>query len=159
MSQFVDLRLSQNANRPNLSLEINNTVKLLVGDIGIQTISVANTALASSVKVMLSGTVTFFQELEAPNTDAMVFLLIEKNGGDTFGSGILIYEEIVQPGTIDVQTIFPASVSCADFPTADEVNAGQIRYTLFITSTSTQFSADILLNGPTTFNGIASADS
>ncbi|OXM15488.1 hypothetical protein [Paenibacillus herberti] len=155
--QFVDLRLSQALNSSTGSVEIFETQFLLIGDIGLQTVSVANTPLAGSVKVMLNGTATFFENLDESNANARVTLVIEKNGGDTFGSGIFIYEELVQPGLVGVDVSFPAVINCADLPTADEVNAGQIRYTLFITSDTPQFSDNVLLSGPVTFNGVAAA--
>ncbi|SDT33400.1 hypothetical protein SAMN05444162_3863 [Paenibacillaceae bacterium GAS479] len=155
--QFVDLRLSQALNSTGDGVEVYDTQFLLIGDIGLQTVSVANTPLAESVKVMLNGTVTFFQNLDESNSNARVTLLIEKNGADTFGSGTFVYEELVQPGLVEVDVLFPAVINCADLPTADEVNAGQIRYTLFITSDTPQFSDNVLLSGPVTFNGVAAA--
>ncbi|MCM3746500.1 hypothetical protein M3223_03945 [Paenibacillus pasadenensis] len=155
--QFVDLRLSQATNLSSGGPEIYDGQFLLVGDIGLQTVSVANTPLASSVKVMLNGTVTFFQNLDESNSTARVTLVIEKNGGDTFGSGIFVYEELVQPGIVGEDVLFPAVINCADFPTTDEANAGQIRYTLFITSDTPQYSYNVELSGPATFNGVAAA--
>ncbi|OXM15490.1 hypothetical protein [Paenibacillus herberti] len=151
--QFLDLRLSQALNAPTASVPI-GTEFILVGDIGLQTVIVANTPMAANVKVMLSGTVAFLSE---DDTDTNISLVIEKNGGDTFGSGISIYAELIQPGTNGNTTLFPASINCADFPSVAEVNAGQIRYTLFI-SAPIPTAGEVTLVGPATFNGIAAAD-
>ncbi|MCM3746497.1 hypothetical protein M3223_03930 [Paenibacillus pasadenensis] len=152
--QFLDLRLSQALNSPTASVPL-GTELLLVGDIGLQTVAAANTPMAATVKIMLTGTMAYMTEEQR---DANVSVAIEKNGGETFGSGILVYSNLLMPGTLGSVTIFPISVSCADFPTVAEVNAGQIRYTLFISSPVPD-GEDTSLIGPVAFNGIAVADS
>ncbi|MBD8498773.1 hypothetical protein [Paenibacillus arenosi] len=143
--KVLDMRLSQLSNTDTGTLNIEET-PILIGDVGLITTAVAGTAQAGDVRVWLSGTVGVgYGSAEEPE----ILIRIERNGTETFGSGTLIYTE-------SFLTVFsnflPISITVTDFPPATDVNANQIRYTLFISSSE---NAGIELSGPVTFNGIA----
>ncbi|WP_339319541.1 hypothetical protein [Paenibacillus sp. FSL R10-2734] len=143
---FVDERISINSNNSNGSVLLSST-PLLIGDIGLQTGVVANTTNAGNVRVALSGTVNVTGDT---GLFATITLTIERNGTGTAGSGTLIYTEVFN--TNGLASFSPLSITTGDFPLAAAVNAGQIRYTLFIVS-----SGSTTLRGPVGFNGSASA--
>ncbi|MCR8843865.1 hypothetical protein NQ117_09205 [Paenibacillus sp. SC116] len=143
--KVLDMRLSQLSNTDTGILPIEDT-PILIGDVGLITTAIAGTAQAGDVRVWLSGTVgVSLGSAEEPN----ILVSIERNGTETFGSGTLIYTE-------SFLTVFsndlPISITATDFPPATDVNASQIRYTLFISSSAA--SGNTLI-GPATFNGIA----
>ncbi|MBD8498772.1 hypothetical protein [Paenibacillus arenosi] len=142
--EVLDVRLSQLSNTNTGTLQIEDT-PILIGDVGLITTAAAGTAQAGDVRVWLSGTVGVSTTGEPPD----ILLRVERNGTDTFGSGTLIYTETVNPAVVSNLSI---SVTAADFPSVTDVNANQIRYTLFISSSAA--SGNTLI-GPATFNGIA----
>lgn len=143
---FVDERISVYSNVSGRSIML-SPIPLLIGDIGLQTVAVANTANAANVRVALNGTA-------APAGGTGLFttitLTIERNGTSTAGSGTLIYTEVFNTG--GNASFSPISITTGDSPPADAVNAGEIRYTLFIASAGTT-----TLPGPVGFNGSAVA--
>lgn len=143
---FVDQRISVHSSSSGGTTTVTAT-PLFIGDIGIQTLAVANTAVASDVRVALNGTVNLLGGVE---TVATVTLTIERNGAGTAGTGTLIYTETFD--TDGEVNFSPLSITTGDFPSLTDVNAGQIRYTLFVAS-----SEDITLLGPVGFNGTAVA--
>lgn len=143
---FVDQRISINSNNSD-GETILGVTPLLIGDIGLQTASVANTANAANVRVALDGSVNITGDIEL---FATVTLTIERNGTGVAGTGALIYTEVFN--TAGDATFSPISITTGDFPPAAAVNANEIRYTLFIASTGTT-----ILAGPVGFNGSAVA--
>jgi len=144
--QFLDERLSIQSNE-NTGTGFLSATPLLIGDIGLQTGSV-DPGNEDSVRVALQGTVGF---LGAVEVTATLTLTIERNGTGTPGTGVLIYTETFD--TDGSASFGQMSLTAADFPPALAVLADQIRYTLFITSTS----GSIVFSGPAVFNGSASA--
>lgn len=139
---FVDQRISVHSSSTGGTTTITAT-PLFIGDIGLQTLAVANTSVAGDVRVALTGTVGVLGGVE---TLATITLTIERNGTGVAGTGTLIFTE-----TFDTDgdvSLSPLSITTGDFPSIADVNAGQIRYTLFIAS-----SEDITLLGPVAFNG------
>ncbi|WP_438432815.1 hypothetical protein [Gorillibacterium sp. sgz500922] len=145
--EFLDMRTSLFSNNSS-GTTIATDTPLLIGDIGLQTASVANTTNASNVRVALEGTVGLPGDQGLITTITMT---IERNGGNTPGSGTLIYVEVFN--TNGVAAFSPLSITASDFPPAAAVNAGQIRYTLFISAAETP----IAIGGPVGFNGWAAA--
>jgi hypothetical protein len=143
---FVDERISIFANDNTGALVLTAT-PLLIGDIGLQTFTVANTAIAANVRIALDGTVKVTGDVEL---FATLTLTIERNSTGIAGTGVLIYTQIFE--TDGFESIPPLSITAGDFPPAAAVNAGQIRYTLFIASTGA-----VTLTGPVGFNGSAAA--
>lgn len=143
---FIDERISIYSN-VNTGTTILSATPLLIGDVGLQTAAVANTANAESVRVALDGTVNISGDVEL---FATITLTIERNGTGTPGTGTLIYTEVFE--TSGQASISPLSITTGDFPPVAAVNAGQIRYTLFVASTGAA-----VLSGPVGFNGSAAA--
>ncbi|MCM3747213.1 hypothetical protein M3223_07575 [Paenibacillus pasadenensis] len=147
--QFLDERLSTLLIDSSGTELLSNT-PLLIGDIGLQ---VAAAQLVpehlTSVRVSLTGMIGI-REIEGPMELSLNFTIrIERNGTDTFGSGTVIFEENFI--LIGEPAFSPLAVVAGDFPPADVVMEGQIRYTMFISlprGTPT-------LTGPVTFNGSA----
>ncbi|CAH1204122.1 hypothetical protein PAECIP111893_02147 [Paenibacillus plantiphilus] len=125
-----------------------STTPLLIGDIGLQTGVAIHSGNAANVRVALEGTVGLTVATEAT---AIITLTIERNGSSTAGTGVLIHQQVFE--TDFVRVFSPLSITAGDFPPAALVLAGEIRYTLFISSTSDA----IILSGPVGFNGSASA--
>ncbi|GMK42524.1 hypothetical protein PCCS19_55840 [Paenibacillus sp. CCS19] len=155
--QFIDMRMSEHI---SIAIEdgeeINNSSALFVGDLGIQTFAVVGTPNQSDVRVWLSGTVTVLRPagIKTPPPDVKLFIV--RNGDGTSTSGSLIYQMSFNSGT-DNLTVSPISITACDFPDANLVAAGQIRYSLFITSASPPGTEDLFLIGPVAFNGMACA--
>ena len=145
--QFLDERLSMQSN-VNTGTGFFSATPLLIGDIGLQTGAAVDAGNEDSVRVALQGTVGF---LGAVEVTATLTLTIERNGTGTAGTGVLIYTETFD--TDGSASFGQVSLTAADFPPALAVLANQIRYTLFITSTSDS----IGFSGPAVFNGSASA--
>lgn len=143
---FVDQRISIHSNNSSGTTGL-TTTPLLIGDIGLQTVSVANTPNAANVRVALDGTANVSGDVEL---FATITLTIERNGTSTPGTGTLIYTEVFN--TFGMASFSPLSITAGDFPPALAVNAGEIRYTLFIAS-----SGGATLRGPVGFNGTAAA--
>lgn len=121
---------------------------LLIGDIGLQVVAAqAVPEHVTSVRVALSGMVGIVPGVEeAPE----ITVCIERNGGDTLGSGIMIFREDFN--TQGLSAFSPLVVAAGDSPPVEAVLAGQIRYTLFVSATD---SVNTILSGPVTFNGSA----
>ncbi|GMK42492.1 hypothetical protein PCCS19_55520 [Paenibacillus sp. CCS19] len=145
--QFLDERLSVHRN-DSAGAEPITTTPLLIGDIGLQTVAAAPAGNSGLVRIALTGIAGV--DIGVENT-ANVKLTIERNGTGTAGTGTVIYTDtlFLGGGSIDNP---PISVVAGDFPPANVVEAGQIRYSLFISADS-----DITLMGPAVFNGSASA--
>ncbi|SET12161.1 hypothetical protein [Paenibacillus sp. NFR01] len=143
---FLDERISVFSNISTGTTLI-ETTPVLIGDIGLQTFAVANTPDASNARVALNGSVQLDGDVEL---FATVTLTIERNSTGTAGTGTLIYTEVFD--TDGITSLAPLSITTGDFPPAAAVNAGQIRYSLFISST-----IEIILTGPVGFNGSAVA--
>ncbi|MDF2923957.1 MAG: daunorubicin resistance protein DrrC [Paenibacillaceae bacterium] len=143
---FLDERISIHSNI-NTGTTLVDTTALLIGDIGLQTFSVANTPNAADVRIALAGTVNLLGEVELFTT---ITLTIERNSTGIAGTGTLIYTEVYETDGSD--SLSPLSITTGDFPPAVAVNAGQIRYSLFVSST-----LEITMNGPVGFNGSAVA--
>lgn len=157
--QFLDMRMSEHISIAiEDSEEINNGSALFVGDLGIQTFAVVGTPNQSDVRVWLSGTVTVLRPGGVQGPPADVELFITRNGDGTPSTGTRIYEMTFNSGT-EILTVSPISITACDFPNASLVAAGQIRYTLFITSASPPGTGDLFLIGPVAFNGMACAGS
>lgn len=139
-------------------VELNNGSALFIGDLGIQTLAAVGTPNQGDVRIWLSGTVTVLRPggVQTPPPDVKLF--ITRNGDGTLSSGTLIYNMTFNSGT-EILTVSPISITACDFPSASLVAAGQIRYTLFITSASPPGTGDLFLIGPVAFNGIACAGS
>ncbi|MWC28031.1 hypothetical protein [Paenibacillus sp. MMS18-CY102] len=146
--QFLDGRLSVFRN-DSAGTDLLTDTPLLIGDVGLQTGAAALLGNVGDVRVALTGTVGIFTE----GTGAEIILTVERNGTDSAGSGVLILTESFF--TNGLSSVVPISVSAGDFPTASEVAAGEIRYTLFIAAIISEGS--ILLSGPVVFNGTAFA--
>jgi len=157
--QILDMRMSEHISiATDDGEEINNGSVLFVGDIGIQTLAVVGTPNQSDVRVWLSGTVTVHRPGGINSPPPNVELFITHNGDGTPTSGTQIYHMTFNSGTVNV-TVSPISITACDFPSVSIVAAGQIRYTLFITSASPPGTGDLFLFGPVAFNGIACAGS
>jgi len=158
--QFLDMRLSEHSgfSGAGSTPEINVDNPLFIGDLGLQTLAIAGTPNASDVRVWLSGTITVFRPGETETLPPAMTVVITRNGNGTLASGTIIYSGSVQPGVFNLN-VFPISVTAADFPPADAVNAGQIRYSLFIFSVALTGEGSLFLEGPVAFNGIAVAGS
>lgn len=157
--QFLDMRMSEHISiATEDGEEINNSSAMFIGDLGIQTLAAVGTPNQGDVRVWLSGTVTVLRPggIRTPPPDVELFIL--RNGDGTPTSGSLIYHMTFNSGT-DNLTVSPISITACDFPNANLVAVGQIRYTLFIRSDSTPGTGDLLLIGPVAFNGMASAGS
>ncbi|SDT51744.1 hypothetical protein SAMN05444162_4720 [Paenibacillaceae bacterium GAS479] len=145
--QFLDQRLSTFLIDSSGSGSISDT-PTLIGDIGLQVVAAQLVPEhLTSVRVSLTGMAGIITN---PEADASITLCIEKNGTNTLGSGTVIFREDFD--TNFIPAFSPLAVIAGDFPTAAEVSAGQIRYTLFASSTG----VPLTLNGPVTFNGSAS---
>lgn len=142
--QFLDQRLSTYLIDSSGTGLISAT-PLLIGDIGLQ---VAAAQDVNNVRVSLTGMAGIVANSEL---DAIITLVIEKNGTDTLGSGTVIFSEDFE--TNFVSAFSPLAVVAGDSPTAAEVSAGQIRYTLFASASAGAF----VVSGPVTFNGSAAA--
>lgn len=150
--QFLDERISIHSNSFGGSEPL-STLLLLVGDIGLQVVA-ANPLNTNNVRVSLVGTVSISSapptaETPEPGT---ISLFLERGGDGTPGTGVTIWQEQfdIQPNA----SLFPISITAADFPPAADVLTGQIRYVLFIGADS-PFS--LVLDGPAVFNGSATA--
>ncbi|OXM16279.1 hypothetical protein [Paenibacillus herberti] len=141
--QFLDQRLSTFLIDSSGTGSIADT-PTLIGDIGLQVVAAQD---INSVRVSLTGMAGIIAN---PEADASITLCIEKNGTGTLGSGTVIFREDFD--TNFVPAFSPLVVVAGDYPTSAEVLAGQIRYTLFASSSGTS----LTLNGPVTFNGSAS---
>jgi hypothetical protein len=148
--QVLDMRISVDRNN-NTGTTVITTTPILVGDIGLITTAVAGTSLAGNVRVWLSGTVGV-SPFMGP-TGIPIQVTIERNGTGAPGTGTLIYTGSINPNASPTQEEF--GVTAGDFPPVAAVNAGQIRYSLFVSMTS---AGETFTNtGPNTFNGIAAA--
>lgn len=147
--QFLDERLSVHRNN-SAGAESITTTPLFIGDIGLQTVAAAPAGNSALVRVALTGTVGVAIEAEG---SLSITVTIERNGTGTAGTGTVIYTDTfsVGGGAFDIP---PFSVSAGDFPPSNVVVVGQIRYSLFISS-STDLGATLI--GPAVFNGSASA--
>lgn len=103
--------------------------------------------IASDVRVALDGTVAVEGDSEL---FASITLTIERNSTAVAGTGILIYMEVFNTARFPSFSLL--SITTGDFPPLAAVNAGQIRYSLFVSSDE-----EILLTGPVGFNGSAVA--
>ncbi|SDW80888.1 hypothetical protein [Paenibacillus sp. CF384] len=153
--QFLDSRISIHSNEFGGSDPLSD-LPLLIGDIGLQVLA-AIPLNTSNVRVALTGTavIDFAPAVEPEEgilDPTVVTLTVERGGDGTAGTGVTILNE--QFEIYRWSTLFPISVSAADFPPAADVLGHQIRYTLFI-AVDGYFS--LVLGGPAVFNGIASA--
>ncbi|MBW7476183.1 hypothetical protein K0T92_15675 [Paenibacillus oenotherae] len=144
---FLDERISIHSNNSNGTDPL-STTPLLIGDIGLQTGGAIHSGNAANVRIALEGTVGLTVDTEA---EPVITLTIERNGSSTAGTGVLIHQQVFD--TDFIRVFSPLSITAGDFPPAAAVLAGEIRYTLFISSTSDA----IILSGPVAFNGSASA--
>ncbi|SDT51759.1 hypothetical protein SAMN05444162_4721 [Paenibacillaceae bacterium GAS479] len=142
--QFLDQRVSTFL-IDSSGAELIAATPLLIGDIGLQVVAAQD---VNNVLVSLTGMAGIVGNLEL---DAIITLTVEKNGTDTLGSGTVVFQEDFE--TSFVPAFSPLVVVAGDSPTAAEVLAGQIRYTLFASASEGAF----LVSGPVTFNGVASA--
>ncbi|MEC0125325.1 hypothetical protein [Paenibacillus pabuli] len=126
----LDMRVSEHNSGTGGNIEYVFVTPILIGDLGIQTSSVSPDL--NSVRVWLSGSVTFYKALDSPD-DTDVTVVIERNGNGTLGSGTRIYQSVVRPGPID-GTASTISITAADLPNIQALITGQIRYSLFIYS-------------------------
>ncbi|SEO56241.1 hypothetical protein [Paenibacillus sp. OV219] len=159
--QFLDMRLSVHSNESGGTTAFSST-PLLIGDIGLQTAGVSPFNV-STVRALLTGTASVAKvfsptsEEEVPDLTARITITVERNGTGTAGTGTVILEEVVQVGAAQT-TVAPLSVSVGDFPPAAAVQAGQIRYTMFISvDNPLSIAFQYLLTGPAVFNGVATA--
>ncbi|AZN39852.1 hypothetical protein [Paenibacillus albus] len=161
-NQFLDMRLSVHSGDSGGTTVLSST-PLLIGDIGLQTAGVSPFNV-SNVRALLTGTASVAKvfapeptEEEIPDLTARITITVERNGTGTAGTGTVILEEIVQVGVAQT-TVAPLSVSIGDFPPAAAVEAGQIRYTMFISvDNPLSIAFQFLLIGPAVFNGVATA--
>ncbi|OXM16280.1 hypothetical protein [Paenibacillus herberti] len=142
--QFLDQRVSTFL-IDSSGAELIAGTPLLIGDIGLQVVAAQD---VNNVRVSLTGMAGIVANSEL---DAIITLTVEKNGTDTFGAGTVVFQEDFE--TSFVPSFSPLVVVAGDFPTAAEVLAGQIRYTLFASASAGAF----LVSGPVTFNGSASS--
>ncbi|MFC5403448.1 hypothetical protein [Cohnella soli] len=156
--QFLDMRLSENRSDNLGTQEITMDVPLFIGDLGIQTLQVVGTPNQSNVRVWLSGTVTVRRPSSFEGEPPTMTLWITRDGTGIPSTGTIIYTMNVTFGTNQL-TILPISITACDFPSASVVAPGQIRYSLFITSTARLGDNALILDGPVAFNGMASAGS
>ncbi|PWV92462.1 hypothetical protein DFQ01_13523 [Paenibacillus cellulosilyticus] len=147
--QFLDERLSVHRNN-SAGAEPITTTPLFIGDIGLQTLAAAPAGNADLVRVALTGIAGVALGVEQT---ANITLTIERNGTGTAGTGTVIYTDTLFLGGGSFDTP-PISVVAGDFPPANVVEVGQIRYSLFISSDT---DTGVTLNGPAVFNGSASA--
>ncbi|WP_219837205.1 hypothetical protein [Paenibacillus sp. R14(2021)] len=84
----------------------------------------------------------------------VVSLFVQRGGDGTLGTGTQILFQ--QFDVRLLSTLYPISITAADFPPAADVLTGQIRYSLFI---ATDGFIDFVVSGPAVFNGIAVAGS
>ncbi|OXM16277.1 hypothetical protein [Paenibacillus herberti] len=145
--RFLDERLSTFLIDSSGTGSLSDT-PLLIGDIGLQVVAAQLVPEhLTSVRVSLTGMVGI-TAIEGPNLS--ITISIERNGADAFGSGTVIFQEDFN--SQGVAAFSPLVVVAGDFPPADVVMAGQIRYTMFVSVIDTTPT----LSGPVTFNGIAS---
>ncbi|QHT59447.1 hypothetical protein GXP70_05315 [Paenibacillus lycopersici] len=155
-NQFLDSRISIHSDDFGGTTPL-STLPLLVGDIGLQVLA-ANPLNTSNVRVSLTGTVVVDfapgtePTNELPPEPTVISVTVERGGDGTAGTGVMILNE--QFNIRQYGTLFPISVTAADFPPAADVLAQQIRYTMFIARDGF---FDFILIGPAVFNGIASA--
>ncbi|WP_143106676.1 hypothetical protein [Cohnella sp. OV330] len=139
--QFLDLRISEARNNSSGTSPV-PTTPTLFGDIGLQTAAVVGTANQNNVRVALWGTVGI-----SAASAGLITITVERNSGDTPGSGSLIYTLTTGLAAREFITFH-----AGDFPPTAEVT-NQIRYTMFLSSSV----AGMNLDGPISFGGIAAA--
>ncbi|MFC4775994.1 hypothetical protein ACFO9Q_04270 [Paenibacillus sp. GCM10023252] len=158
--QFIDMRLSLQNNEGDLTFVgiAPTPTPLMIGDIGLQTVSVVGTANQSNVRVWLSGTVglRFATTSGEPPPSSVVTFIVSRNsdGGDP-ASGTIILTEVINTTTYPFNV--PVSITSSDFPPSNEVEAGEIRYSLYVQIDAVVEGTTALLTGPTAFNGMAAA--
>ncbi|OXM16274.1 hypothetical protein [Paenibacillus herberti] len=147
--QFLDERLSTLL-IDSSGTELLSDTPLLIGDIGLQVVAAQLVPEhLTSVRVSLTGIVGIVS-IEGPEEISLNFTIsIERNGTDTFGFGTVIFEEDVI--AFGGGALTPLVVVAGDFPPADVVMAGEIRYTMFVSV----LMGTPTLTGPVTFNGSA----
>lgn len=148
--QFLDERISVAVNFPLAGTTIPVTPPILIGDIGLQTGAAVSAGNAGKVRVALHGSVGI-RTVEKETSFAIAFV-IERGGGSALGAGTIIWGDVFR---FESAITLPLPINAADFPPADAVSAGEIRYTLFVFAQ--EKSGEVLLRGPVTFNGVATA--
>ncbi|MEY8745512.1 hypothetical protein [Paenibacillus tundrae] len=144
--QFLDSRLSLH-NTFSSGTEILSTTPVLVGDIGLQTVAAIGTPNQSDVRIQLWGTVGVSR-----SASNVVNIYVVRGGTGAFGSGIIIFNSTIDLSSGPGSRLF--SFAAGDFPPAINVATGQIRYTMFVGSTSVD---PVTVIGPVSFNGSAQA--
>ncbi|MDQ0875857.1 hypothetical protein QFZ77_004516 [Paenibacillus sp. V4I3] len=84
-NQFLDLRISE-ASNSSTSVSPVPITPALFGDIGLQTAAAVGTSNQNSVRVALWGTVGV-----SASSAGSITITVERNSGNTPGSGTLIY--------------------------------------------------------------------
>ncbi|SDT51713.1 hypothetical protein SAMN05444162_4718 [Paenibacillaceae bacterium GAS479] len=144
---FLDERLSTLQTDSN-GTDLITSTPLLIGDIGLQV--VAAQLVPEHINSVIVSLVGMVGVVAIEGININITISIERNGADTFGSGTVIFQQVFNSQGISAYGAFP--IVAGDFPPAEAVLAGQIRYTMFVSVSNTTQT----LAGPVTFNGIAS---
>lgn len=144
--QLLDSRLSLH-NIYNSGTRIVTATAAFIGDIGLQTLAVVGTPNQENVRVQLSGTIGV--SADAPS---IVYIYVVRGITGTIRFGTIVFNSRVDLSAGTTLLSFTAG----DFPAANIVTAGQIRYTMHISST---LENPVTLVGPVSFNGSAYAGS
>lgn len=144
--QFLDSRLSLH-NIYNSGTRIVTATAAFVGDIGLQTITAVGTPNQESVRVQLWGTIGV-----SASTPTIVNIYVVRGITGTIRFGTVVFNSRIDLSAGTTLLSFTAG----DFPSANVVADGQIRYTMHVSST---LENPVTLVGPVSFNGSALAGS